>query len=438
MSSQPDYEFGTDSHYKSSITTFGNKQVVTCAEDIYSEDNVKLIAKGTKVDSKAYATLIKHKLQLPLDESLTTENTCSIQTIIEDATHLMDSSTTLKQFLAKTSPSQSIADLLSEHRFPESIAFKLTIAKSEFPDLYQHSLVVVCLCYYLSQNIEIEASTITQTLLAALFHDIGLLHIDSTLFQHQRPLSNEERKFLHVHVIVSHLLINSHDCYQGEIANAILEHHERIDGSGYPNGKSFTTLSLGGQILAIAEVMASKFDSNGECQQLEELSLLLKMNYAKLNHDIYKHWLWHYAEIENTQEPSSAYSDSHLIAQSRQLNKIINHWYGLISHLPSSPLISFIGAYINTVHDNFNQAGMTIDDADYLTTLMEQDNVVRQHFHIILNESCWQLNNLLSELNRRKLFQQAQQDTQIGPWLNTVVQLSASQQASSLQLDKTE
>ena len=64
---------------------------------------------------------------------------------------------------------------------------------------------------------------------------------------------------------------------------------------------------------------------------------------------------------------------------------------------------------------------MNIDNSEHLTSIIEQDRTINLHFHFILKESSWQLNNLLTELNRRKLYQQTQQDTQIGPWLNSVL-----------------
>lgn len=65
-----------------------------------------------------------------------------------------------------------------------------------------------------------------------------------------------------------------------------------------------------------------------------------------------------------------------------------------------------------------------INDLENLTQIMEQDKTVKLHLHIIQKESSWQLDNLLTELNRRNLYQRAQQDTQIRPWLSSVLQFS--------------
>jgi hypothetical protein len=43
----------TDIHYKQAVTSLGNKQTITCSEDIYPDKGVKLVAKGVKIDSKS-------------------------------------------------------------------------------------------------------------------------------------------------------------------------------------------------------------------------------------------------------------------------------------------------------------------------------------------------------------------------------------------------
>jgi HD-GYP domain-containing protein (c-di-GMP phosphodiesterase class II) len=418
------YDVGKDLHYKKSVTALGNQKTITCTEDIYADNGAKLVAKGTKVDSKVYASLVKHKLQKDLDESIALEDPITVSIVTSDIEALISSSQTLSKLNNAIPEATPIKDFISEHIFPENIALKLTVAKSEHNNLYNHSLVVLCLSYYLASMAELDNASITSTLLAALFHDIGLLHIDPDLFETNKRLSDDDRKFLHVHVIISHVLLNKYEPYQAGISDAILEHHERLDGSGYPSGKHSAEISIPGQVLAIAEVMASKFNDQGECLLTEELSLLLNLNNHKLSPEIYKHWLWLFNDNGSDNDEHESYSDSELLTQSRQLNKIIKEWQSIIQRLPNSDLIEFIGNYIKIIDNNFAQAGMMINDLENLTQIMEQDKTVKLHFHIIQKESNWQLNNLITELSRRNLYQRAQQDTQLGPWLNAVIQFS--------------
>ena len=415
---------GADIHYKEAVTSLGNKQTITCTEDIYSDKGVKLVAKGVKIDSKVYANLVKHKLQKDFDENITIDDAITISTVISDIAALVFSSQTLSKLSGDMTEAVSIEDILSTHTLPDNIALKLTAVKSERQNLYNHSLIVVYLAYYLASKSEQAVETITTTLLAALFHDLGLIHLEPALFEEGKKLTQNEYKYLHVHVIISDLLLTNHPVYQSGVSNAVLEHHERLDGSGYPSGKSSDLISVPGQILAIAVVMTSGFNNEGECAHAKELSMLLTLNRKKLNPEFYQPW----QRLFNNEEPDSKatenYSDSELIAQSFQLNKILKEWLSILERLPSSYLIEFIDCYIGGINNNIIESGMNIDDSDYLASVMEEDKTMSIFFHLHMKEHTWQLQNLLAELNRRHLFQRTQQDTQIGPWLNSIIQFS--------------
>jgi hypothetical protein len=415
---------GTDIHYKEAVTSLGNKQTITCSEDIYSDKGVKLVAKGVKIDSKVYANLVKHKLQKDFDENITIDDPITISIVISDIATLVSSSQTLSKLTNDMTEAVSIGDLLSTHTFPENIALKLTAVKSERKNLYNHSLTVLYLSYFLATKSGQNQETITMVLLAALFHDLGLLHLDPALFEKNKALTPDEIKFLHVHVIISDLLLTNHPDYQSGVSNAVIEHHERLDGSGYPTGKSSGQISVPGQILAITEVMASRFNNEAECADVKELSMLLTLNNKKLASEFYQHWQRLFNNEEPDNKTTENYSDSELIAQSLQLNKILKEWLSIVQRLPSSNLIEFIDSYIEAIHSNLLESGMNINDSNYLASVIEEDRTMSIFFHFHMKEYAWQLKNLLAELNRRKLFQRTQQDTQIGPWLNVVIQFS--------------
>lgn len=416
------YHVGKDLHYKEAVTSLGNKKTITCSQDIYSETGAKLVAKGAKIDSKVYAKLIKHKLQQDLDENITLDEPITLSTIFSDITALVSSSQTLSKISDDIPDAPPIKALLRDHVFPNNIALKLTVLKSERRSIYNHTLTVLYLAYYQASKADLDKETITTTVLAALFHDLGLIHIDPRLFKDNRKLTNNEHKFLHVHVIISHLLLAKHPVYQPDVTTAVIEHHERLDGSGYPSGMRAGAISIPGQILAIAVVMSSKFNDAAECFLLEELSLLLTMNSKKLNSEFYKPWQKLFMNNEPNNEGKNNYSDSSLVAEACQLNKIIKEWLSIARRLPSSILIDFIGSYVDALNNNLLQSGMNIDSPEHLISMIDQDRTVGLHFSFILKEASWQLNNLLAELNRRKLYQQTQQDTQLGPWLNSVLQ----------------
>jgi putative nucleotidyltransferase with HDIG domain len=88
---------------------------------------------------------------------------------------------------------------------------------------------------------------------AGLLHDIGKEALPDHLLVGQSPLHPQERRLLQRHPADgARLLLRVEGL--GEVATAVLAHHERIDGQGYPDGLSGDSIPVAARILAIAEV----------------------------------------------------------------------------------------------------------------------------------------------------------------------------------------
>ena len=108
MAESQRYDIGHDTHYKKLVSTLGEKQNITTTGDIYSDQGQKLIAKGTKINERVSAQLLKHKLQSPLDDSLTIDEPVTVKTIVDDITELVESSKTLSSLYNNLTDTESI------------------------------------------------------------------------------------------------------------------------------------------------------------------------------------------------------------------------------------------------------------------------------------------------------------------------------------------
>ena len=96
---------------------------------------------------------------------------------------------------------------------------------------------------------------------AALLHDIGMLHVPPAILGRRGGLTEDEWAIVRWHPILGLRTIGSLATWLGEWSRTISEHHERIDGSGYPYGLAGTDIHIGARILAVAdafEVMTSR------------------------------------------------------------------------------------------------------------------------------------------------------------------------------------
>jgi len=415
------YDVGNDVHYKQLVSTVGRKQDITIHSDIYSEQGQKLVAKGVKVDDKVSAQLLKHKLQSPIDDFLEIKSPISMAIVIETINKCISESQTLtKMFNNLPSEAENIESLMGSHEFPATLAFKLSIAKSEREDIYDHSILILCLSYYLGCMANVPRQDLIDTLLASLFHDIGLLHIDPAYFKAGRKLTSEERKFLNVHVIISSLIIEPYAVYSETVSRTVLDHHERLDGSGYPNGKTGEEICISGQILAISEVVGSKFDENNECINTSELELLLNMNSRKLNPELYTYLSVLFGQEASGGGSDTPLSESDIKIKLNQLAKILTSWQSISEKPPHLSMSQFIARYIDTLYESLIQAGMNFESMDFLIMMIEQDELMKHHTYTIIKESSWQLSNLIEELKRRKKYIEATNNDSLNLWLRSV------------------
>jgi putative nucleotidyltransferase with HDIG domain len=115
-----------------------------------------------------------------------------------------------------------------------------------------HTQRVARYCEMIAREMELPEKEIKQLVEAAKLHDIGkVVTPDSVLLKPGR-LSPLEYELIKEHVSAGYEVLSTVHFYK-ELAEVMLDHHERYDGSGYPNGKKRGEIPLLGHILAVAD-----------------------------------------------------------------------------------------------------------------------------------------------------------------------------------------
>lgn len=129
------------------------------------------------------------------------------------------------------------------------------LALEQFRDfsLRKHSYSVMRLAEKMASELGLSPIETNQIRIAAFLHDIGKMLLPQNLLQKQDHLSEDEYKEVQNHVVYSTDMailfgLDSH------VQQIIYEHHERYDGSGYPEGKKGKKLLLASSILGVADV----------------------------------------------------------------------------------------------------------------------------------------------------------------------------------------
>ena len=125
--------------------------------------------------------------------------------------------------------------------------------------LINHSVNVMVLALNYCLFCNFSENDTKKLSLMALLHDVGLTKLPKKIIESERKLTDEEFAVYQTHSLVGHDIIR--DCIRTDpsVATGILEHHERLDGEGYPNGIS--NISFDGGLLGLIDSFESLTNS---------------------------------------------------------------------------------------------------------------------------------------------------------------------------------
>lgn len=117
-----------------------------------------------------------------------------------------------------------------------------------------HQRRVAALARSIAEEMNLSRDQIEGIRMAASIHDMGKISIPAEILSMPRKLSKLEFDLVKTHSQAGHDIIKDID-FPWPIANIILQHHERINGSGYPHGLRGDNILLEARILAVADVV---------------------------------------------------------------------------------------------------------------------------------------------------------------------------------------
>ncbi len=122
------------------------------------------------------------------------------------------------------------------------------------PNTHRHSQAVTELSVALAEELHLDPDEIDTIRYAAILHDVGKIGIGEEILFKPGPLTPRERTVVEAHPLVGASILAGIP-HMEELIPLILHHHERYDGSGYPDGlkDGDPRFPLGAQILSIAD-----------------------------------------------------------------------------------------------------------------------------------------------------------------------------------------
>jgi HD-GYP domain-containing protein (c-di-GMP phosphodiesterase class II) len=162
---------------------------------------------------------------------------------------------------------QQVNDLEERRNFETHITeILLQAMDSHIPVKRAHSERVAWYSQIVAKALDFSFEQARQLHIACLLHDIGFIRF---------PAREEADKSVYMgHVTAAHRMLSQINCYQ-EVAEIILHHHERFDGTGYPRGLQGEDIPLESRIISVAEAFDA-MTSKSSYQQSRSVSEALR------------------------------------------------------------------------------------------------------------------------------------------------------------------
>ncbi|WKY47878.1 HD-GYP domain-containing protein [Eubacteriaceae bacterium ES3] len=118
---------------------------------------------------------------------------------------------------------------------------------------FTHSIHTAFYSMFIAMWMELPAPIIRQVTQAGLLHDLGKVYVPGRILNKRGPLTTEEYELMKKHPLYGYAMIHEFTTFHRDVKRAVLLHHERLDGGGYPLSAQGDYIGMMPKIIAVAD-----------------------------------------------------------------------------------------------------------------------------------------------------------------------------------------
>nr|WP_241747036.1 HD-GYP domain-containing protein [Lysinibacillus sphaericus] len=135
-----------------------------------------------------------------------------------------------------------------------TIIFDLNEYSNPKDYLYHHCVATALISSVIAQKLGYDKGITIQVAIGGLLADCGMAKVHPRIRDKKTTLTEQEFNEIYKHPIYSYSMVKDVTILKDTMKEAIFQHHERLNGSGYPNGEKIANISTFAQIIAVADV----------------------------------------------------------------------------------------------------------------------------------------------------------------------------------------
>lgn len=260
-------------HVVAAIMATAEQRQIVASEDIVDEHGVKLWSRDQPVSHTLHQRLLERKLRAPIESCLRAADGVTTAQLVQGLQVLSERRGGVGLLLAPR-----LGQLLEEvSHLPLHPAAQLllTTVQTTRPAVFAHALEAMALAGALAAAQDWDRYELRLALLGGLLHDLGEMYLDPRYLEDDTAFDAAAYRHVVSHPVVGQQLMQRLTDYPEALGKAISQHHERLDGSGYPLRLAGEALTPLGRLLAVTEVLMGIADSGPAALSRATLALRL-------------------------------------------------------------------------------------------------------------------------------------------------------------------
>lgn len=255
------------------IVETAKTRTIVADQDICDDRGTKLWARGQPVSASLQQRLLERKLRQPLEACLRAEDGVTNVHLIEHLATL-PADAAIVQLTAEERP--AVEKELRSVPLHAAVQLLLTAAQTARPTVFDHAVRGMLLAGAMAVSAGMSREAVRLAMLGGLLHDLGEMYIDPQYLDPRQALTPLCYRHVVSHPLVGRQLVEQLTDYPAALAVAVGEHHERLDGSGYPARRDGAQLSPLGRLLAVVELTLG-MAGGAQGDTLRRIGLALRM-----------------------------------------------------------------------------------------------------------------------------------------------------------------